>query len=369
MYKIFKYRLMTTPAQEAALWQLLDACRWTYNNGLKIRRDAWKNEHKALSCYDTFNMLPKWKQEHEWLRRGHSQAMQEALRRLDLAFQAFFRRVRAGEKPGYPRFKGRERYNSFTYPRQRGNWSFLPNGRLRISKVGDVEIKLHCPLEGQCKTLTLHRNGLGNWYACFSCVVETKPLPPVDQFTGVDVGISHFITLANGEQVDNPRFFQRDERALAKAQRQLSGAPKDTPRQNRYLRTVRHIHQRIANRRKDFAHKLARRLVNEYQVIALEDLNIAGMLRNHYLAKAISDAAWGKLTQYIQDKAEEAGRTVVLVDPRNTSQLCSRCGTMVNKALSVRIHECSCCGLVMDRDQNAALNILARGLASVGGNP
>jgi putative transposase len=176
---------------------------------------------------------------------------------------------------------------------------------------------------------------------------------------------SIFHTFFTGEKIDNPRFFRRDEKELAKAQRKLSKAEKGTPERAKRRKAVCHIHQRISNRRKDFAHKLSRRLVNEFGIIALEKLNTKGMLQDHCLAKSISDAAWNQLAQYIQYKAENAGRECVLVDPRNTSKTCSRCGTLVEKDLSVRVHDCPVCGLKMDRDENAAINILALGLESL----
>lgn len=369
MRKTFKYRLFPTPAQETTLQHILDACRWVYNRTLEVRRDAWQNEKKSLSRYDTNKLLTTWRAEHDFLRDGHAQAMQDTQKRVDLAFRAFFQRVKKGKTPGYPRFKSWQRYDSFTYPQQNGNWRFLPDGRLRISKVGDVEINLHRPLEGECKTLTLRHDMMGNWYACFSCIVDTHPLPPTDKITGIDVGISHFVTLANGEQVDSPRFFRRDEKELAKAQRRLSRAEKGTSEYRKQRRVIQHIYQRIANRRRDFAHKLARKLVNEYQLVVFEDLNTTGMLANHCLAKSITDVAWGQLIQFTTSKAEEAGRTVILVDARNTSQLCSGCDAMVRKDLSERVHTCPQCGLVIDRDHNAALNILARGLTRLGANP
>lgn len=369
MRKTFKYRLYPTPAQRTALNVQLDCCRWVYNKTLETRRNAWQENQESLSRYDTNKFLTGWREEHNFLRSGHAQAMQDAQKRVDLAFRAFFRRVKAGEKPGYPRFRGKERYDSFTYPQEKGNWRFLDNGRVHLSKIGDVKIKLHRPLEGECKTLTIRRDRLGNWYACFSCVVEVKPLPPTDKVAGIDLGISHFATLSNGQQVDSPKFFRRDEKELAKAQRKLAKAEKGTPARHKQLRAVQHIHERIANRRRDFAHKLSRNLISEYQLIVFENLNTNGMLKNHCLAKSIADVAWGQLVQFTQGKAEDAGRTVILVDPRNTSQACSGCGALVAKDLSVRVHECPHCGLVLDRDHNAALNILARGLASLGASP
>ena len=277
--------------------------------------------------------------------------------------------MKAGETPGFPRFKGAGWYKSFTYPQERGNWHFLDNGRLRLSKLGDLKIKLHRPLEGEVKTLTIKRDTVGNWYACFAVEVEPEPLEPVPWSVGIDLGLTHFATLSTGEQVPNPRFFRKDEKALAKAQRKLSACDRGSPEWYKAKRVVQHIHQRITNRRKDFAHQLSRSLVDTFQLVVFEELNPSDMVKLRSLAKSISDAAWNQLVQYTSYKAEKAGRTCVLVDPRYTSQDCSGCGERVKKELSVRVHACPRCGLVLDRDLNAALNVLARGLASIGSNP
>lgn len=341
----------------------LDACRWVYNESLATRKNAWEQEQRSVSRYDTIKMLPDWKREQPFLCNAYSQSLQDSCTRVDLAFQAFFRRVKAGQTPGYPRFRGKERYDSFTYPQS--GFKLLEDGRLYLSKIGNVNIVLHRPIEGQVKCLTIRRNRLGHWYACFSCVIEPQPLPSSPKVIGVDVGLTHFATLSTGEQIPNPRFFRKDEKALAKAQRQLSKCDKGTPEYRKYKRVIQHIHQRIANRRKDFAHKLSRRLVNEFQLIAFEDLDIQDMQDGNWrsMNKSISDAAWGQLIHFTTEKAEWAARSVVLVDPRNTTQMCSGCGQIVPKDLSVRIHECPHCGLVLDRDRNAALNVLARGLS------
>jgi len=369
MVKTFQYRIYPTPAQAKALQGTLDAARWVYNQTLEVRRDAWQERKESLNLYDTIKMLPGWKSENEWLKQAHSQVLQNAAVRVDLAFKAFFRRVKAGEKPGYPRFRGWDRYDSFTFPQV--GYKLLDNGKLRMSKIGDVRIKLHRPIAGKVKTLTVRRNALGYWYASFSVEVEAKPLPESPRVVGVDVGLSHFATLSDGSQVDNPRFFRHDERALAKAQKRLSAATKGTPERRKAKRVVQHIHQRIANRRKDFAHKLSRQWVNEYQFIAFEKLDIKDMQDGNYrgMNKSIGDAAWRQLMDYTTYKAAEAGRTVVSVDPRNTTQMCSGCGVIVRKSLGVRVHSCPNCGLVLDRDHNAALNILARGLSCIGSNP
>jgi putative transposase len=361
--KTYKFRLNPTHHQRALLNNTLEMCRWVYNETLATRKNAWEQEKKSVSCYDTIKMLPGWKKGKPELSQVYSQVLQEVCTRVDLAFQAFFRRVKAGEKPGYPRFRGRGWYDSFTYPQT--GFTLYDNGLL-LSKIGAVKIVQHRPIEGKIKTLNISRDAVGNWYACFSCEVEPVPLPESKKAVGVDVGLQSFATLSTGEKIDNPRFFRRDEKELAKAQQKLSKADKGTPERAKRRLAVCHIHQRVSNRRKDFAHKLSRQLVNEYGIIALEKLNGKGMLQNHCLAKSISDAAWNQFAQFIQYKAENAGRKCVLVDPRNTSKKCSRCGTLVEKDLSVRIHSCPICGLKIDRDENAAINILALGLKSLG---
>jgi putative transposase len=380
MRKTYQYRIFPSNSQRTSLQGILDACRWVYNKTLATRKAAWEERQESISRYETNKLLTVWRDEHAFLAHGHAQAMQDAQKRVDLAFRAFFRRVKAGEKPGYPRFRAYDRYDSFTYPQEKGNWRFLDNGcvghrgrtsRVRLSKVGDVKIKLHRPLEGECKTLTIRRDAAGNWYACFSCIVEAKPLPPTDKVTGVDVGLSRFATLSNGEQIDNPRFFRKDEKALATVQRRLSKEIKGTPQYRKRKRAVNHVHQRIANQRKNFAHQASRKLINEYQLIAFEKLDILDLQNGNHrgMNKSIADVAWHQFVQCCASKAEDAGRTVVLIDPRNTTKTCSGCGEIVPKTLSQRVHQCPKCGLVLDRDHNAALNILARGLAGMGSIP
>lgn len=282
-----------------------------------------------------------------------------------MAFQAFFRRCKSeGEKPGYPRFKGNW-YKSFTYPQT--GFRLISEKRLYLSKIGNVKIKLHRPIDGEVKTLSIKRDMLGNWYACFSVEIDFDPLLPTDKVIGIDLGLKSFAVYSDGQVVDNPRFFRQDEEKLAKAQKRLSKCRNGFPEWHKCKRAVQHIHQRIENRRDDFAHKLSKQLVDKYQIIALEDLKITDMQDGSFrsMNKSIGDAAWGKLIQYTQYKAEKAGRTCVLVDPKNTTQMCSGCGEIVKKDLSVRIHECPHCGLVLDRDHNAAINVLARGMASL----
>ncbi len=361
--KTFKYRLRPSKSQRTKLHRTLELCRWVFNETLAVRKNTWEQEKKNLSLYDTNKLLTIWKRDHPELASVHSQVLQNVQERVDLAFQAFFRRVKSGEKPGYPRFRGYGRYDSFTF--KQSGFELLDNGLL-LSKIGVMRIVLHRPVVGRVKTLTLQKDAVGNWYACFSCEVEPEPLPFNERAVGIDMGLENFAKFSNGEDIPNPRFFRRDEKELAKAQRKLSRAEKGTPDRAKRRKAVQHIHQRIANRRRDFAHQKSRELVNRFGILAFEDLRIKNMLQNHCLAKSISDAAWNQLISYTTYKAENAGRVVVLVDPHNTSKMCSACGTLVEKSLSVRVHHCPVCGLIMDRDENAANNILRLGLESPG---
>jgi putative transposase len=361
--KTFKYRLQPSKSQRTKLLQTLEMCRWVYNETLATRKNAWEQEQKSISLYDTNKLLTIWKQEHPKLREVFSQVLQNVQERVDLAFKAFFRRVKAGEKAGYPRFRGYGWYDSFTF--KQFGFELLDNG-LYLSKIGAMKIILYRPIEGKIKTLTIQKDAVGNWYACFACEVEPEPLPFNDLAIGIDMGLTCFAKFSCGDAIDNPRFFRRDEKELAKAQRKLSKAEKGTPERAKRRKAVQHIHQRIANRRRNFAHQESRKLVNAFGLMVFEDLRIKNMLQNHHLAKSIQDAAWRQLIQYTTHKAENAGRVVISVEPRNTSQICSRCGEMVDKSLDVRVHECPFCGLVMDRDENAAINILRLGLESLG---
>jgi putative transposase len=361
--KAYRYRLYPTKSQVSQMEQTLEICRWVYNETLAMRKNAWEQEQKHISYYESKRQIPLWKKEHPELNRVYSQVLQDVSMRVDLAFKAFFRRVKAGEDPGYPRFKGKGRYDSFTYPQ----YGFKLDGdRLHLSKIGDVKIVLHRPVEGTIKTLTIRRSSTGKWYACFSVEYDPSPVRQNNGEIGIDVGLESFATLSNGEKIENPRFFRTDEKALAKAQRRFSKAEKGTPEQKKARKIVARIHERIANRRLNFAHQTSRKVVDRFGTIVFEDLDIQNMQKNHHLAKSIADVAWNMFIRITESKAEDAGSRVVLVNPRNTSQMCSRCGMIVAKTLSDRAHSCPQCGLVMDRDQNAAINIMRLGLQSQG---
>jgi putative transposase len=288
--------------------------------------------------------------------------LQDVLARLDKTYQAFFRRVKGGQTPGFPRFQGRNRYHSFTY-KEYGNGARLDNGFLVLSKLGRVAVRWSRPLEGTPKTVTISKEADG-WYAILSCAnVSVQPMPPTGRETGIDVGLKVFLITADGEAIENPRHYRRGEKHLAKAQRVVSRRKKGSHGRRKAVGYLQRAHQHVQRQRLDFHHKTALKLLRDYDTLYLEDLQVANMVRNHRLAKSISDAGWAQFRSILEAKAACAGRRVVAVPPAYTSQDCSGCGTRVPKSLSVRTHICIACGLVLDRDENAARNIQWAGQA------
>jgi putative transposase len=284
----------------------------------------------------------------------HSQVLQNVVERLDKAYQAFFRRVKIGEKAGFPRFKPESEFNSFTYPQS----GFSIEGKhLQLSKIGNVRIRLHRQPQGTIKTCTIMVKN-SKYYACFSCKVEEqRPLASEKQI-GIDLGVLQLAVTSDGEGIESPKFLRKSEERLKRRQRAVSRKKRGSNRRRKAVGELARLHEKVANQRKDYAHKESRKLVNSYGLIAFEDLHIQGMVKNHQLAKSIIDSGWNQLVQFVTYKAESAGRQVVRVNPYNTSQKCSNCGEIVKKSLSVRIHQCPTCGYTADRDKNAAINIL-----------
>ena len=356
MPKAYKYRLYPTASQESTLTGVLEECRWLYNMFLAERKALWEQEQKSIGWYQQKREIVVLREERSTLGLVHSQVLQDVSSRVDLAFKSFFRRCKAGETPGYPRFKGAGQYHSFTYPQNNGAFKVLEGGIVRFSKVGDVKCKYHRPLEGTLKTCTVSRTQTGKWFVSFSCEVEPTPLPPSELEVGVDMGLTTFATFSDGSTIPNPRFFKREQKALAKAQRA----------HKKHATAL--IHERIENKRKNFAHQWSKRVVDKYGTICAEDLNIKNMLVRGtfpHLSKSIADAAWGSFLACVSYKAENAGRVFKQVNPAYTSQDCSACGARTLMPLSERTYRCAECGLVLDRDLNAAKNILRVGLYSL----
>jgi putative transposase len=395
--KTYKYRLYPNKETEKKLFWTLERLRELYNAALTERRDAYNfhvRQHgnfydetirKQLTSELTVNYnqqqnaLPEIKAE---MRQEYqdiaAHVLQDALRRLDKAFQNFFRRVRNGQEPGYPRFKGRDRYDSFTYPDGAG-WKF-DGDKLHLSKIGKAKVRLHRPLEGKIKTVTIKKE-VNHWYVTFSCEgADAENLPLSYEDVGIDLGVSHLATLSNGEMVEHPRYLRKGKATLKRRQQSLARKKRGSHRRDKAKKLIGKAHRKIANQRRDFLHKESRKLVDRYQVIVFEDIQTANLTKKpkakkdetteQYLPngaaakgglnKSILDAGWGMFVDMCTSKAEEAGRTLLKVSPQFTSQICSNCGTVRKKTLSERWHSCDC-GAELDRDVNAAINILARG--------
>ncbi len=448
--KTFKYRLYPNKQQQRLLEQQLEECRWLYNHLLAERRAAWEERRESLRLYDQHATLPALKAERPTLAGVQSQILQNVAVRIDLAFKAFFRRCAAGETPGYPRFRGKGRYDSITFPQvpvgcrldmDARHLRMMNIGQLRLPRMNAggsdplplscfrlrdprftvrrglrpyravsggpstgrarwlrwhrccdhsgqpprenaihplaqakglsggeaVKVILHRPLEGVPKSATIRRSRTGKWYVSFSCeCTEPSPLQKTGHQVGIDVGLKTFAALSTGEDIANPRFFCQEEKALAKAQRCLSKAEQGTPERAERRKVVARVYERVAWRRGDFSHQHSRHIVDSFDVIAVEDLAVNRMTHHHCLAKSIHDAAWSQFADLLSYKAAWAGRRYVAVNPAYTSQDCSQCGHRQTLPLSDRIYPCPCCGVVLDRDFNASLNILGVGLHTLG---
>lgn len=381
--KAYKYRLYPTKKQALRLQEVLDRCRELYNAALQERRDAYRMAHVSIRYQQQAGQLPAIKQIREEYAEIHSQVLQDTLKRVDKAFKAFFRRVKAGEKPGYPRFQAFGRYDSFTFPQS--GFSLTHDNRVCLSKIGTIKVKLPQkkkanPPQGTMKTCTIKREGQ-RWFIIFACEVEHEIIyHPSEEAVGIDLGLLHFGTLSDGSTIENPRYLRRSEQKLKKLQETLSRTKRGSKRRRKAAQVVGKNHRHIRNQRKDFHHKEARKLVNNYGVIVFEKLQPANMskrpkpkqdeetgdyLPNGASAKAglnksINDAGWGQFQQIVANKAAWAGSRVLLVNPKHTSQRCSGCGAIVKKELSERWHRCAC-GCELDRDHNAAINIKQAG--------
>jgi putative transposase len=365
MRKMFQYRIYPTKKQVHKLNETLEECRWLYNHLLEKRKESYEQEGISLSLYqqqETFSIL---KQECPTLKEVHSQVLQNVAVRVDLAMQAFFRRCKEhAEKPGFPRFKGYGRYDSFTFPQS--GFSITHDTRVVLSKIGALKMVYHRPIKGKIKTCTIQRSSTGKWYVSFSVECEPERLPDTPEQVGIDVGLKTFATLSTAEEIANPRFFRKEEKALAKVQRKHSKLAKGTPERRKHRKIVARMHERIAWRRENFTHQESRRIVDCFGVICVEDLQVNRMTHTHCLAKSIADASWSAFFSQLAAKAEEAGRKFVKVNPAYTSQTCNRCGHRQKMPLDVRIFNCPCCHIQLDRDLNAAINIRAVGLHSLG---
>lgn len=359
MIKSYKYRLYPNRKQVEALTKQLDGHRFLYNQALEERKEVYETTGKGISYFtQSMDLLPKLRNIDKRIAFCNRSSLQQTLRRLDKAFKSFFRRVKVGEEPGYPRFKATDRFNTINYLRL-SNGCQIKEKRLYLQNVGNIKVKWHRPIIGKIKTLSITRRN-DKWYVSFIVEYEPEFLPKTGKEIGIDMGLDSFITTNDGQKIEAPKFFRKSEKRLAKANRRLCRRKRGSKRRKKARRLVARRYERISNQRLDFCHKTAYRLVQSYDGFAVENLNIQGMVQNRYLAKSISDAGWGMFLNILRVKAENAGRWYEEIDPKGTSQLCSNCGATVKKSLKVRIHKCPLCGLRLDRDLNAARNILQK---------
>ncbi len=364
MFQVFNYRLYPTASQRVRLESTLETCRRFYNDCLGERMAAYETDKRTVGKVEQLRRVKVHKASNPFATRVPSHVLQVVVADLDKAMQAFFRRIKTGEVPGYPRFKGKNRFHSFGY--KEANHSFkIDSRRLRLSGIGRIAVRWHRRIEGKVKTLRIVCKN-GKWYASFCCEVESVPLTPTTLSIGLDVGINALVADSDGGIEPNPQPFRVSAKRLAKAQKKLARCRKGSHRRQKAIRRVARIHEHVAAQRRDNLHKISRRYVAKYQRIVVEDLSITGMLKNHCLALSISDAGWGMLRQMLAYKAANAGREFIAVPPHYTSQKCNRCGNIVWKSLSVRTHVCLSCGYIEDRDINAAKNILDAGNALAG---
>jgi putative transposase len=328
-----------------------------YNAALQERRDAWKKSKKSVKYEEQANGLPEIKKVRYDVARVNAQVLQNVLMRVDSAFDAFFGRIQKGKKKaGYPRFRSSFRYSSFTFPQAKGAFKIIGN-RLHLSKIGSVKLHLSRLVEGKMKTCQIKREADG-WYAI---IVVEEPTPTAlsstNQTVGIDVGIENFATLSTGETVANPKYLRASERQLKTSQRAVARKKRGGKSRKKSRQLLAKQHLKVKRQRLDFHHKEARKLVEKFDTVVVEDLNIAGLVKNYHLAKSISDAGWNQFILILTSKAANAGRQVIEVNPSFTSQDCSECGNRVRKGLGVREHRCIACGFVTHRDHNAAINI------------
>jgi len=376
--RAYKYRLYPTKNQKHKLQDTLDLCRDLYNSALQERIEAYKKNGVSLSYITQQNELPILKKELPEYELVYAQVLQNVLKRLDLNFKSFFRRIKKHEKPGFPRYKGYDRYDSFTY--SQGGFK-LKEDKIGLSKIGDVKLKTCRPVQGKIKTCTIKKE-VDRWYAILTAEIE-KDVKPVTELkpVAIDLGVKRFAVLGTIEPstqniekileskdykqeiVNNPKYLKKSEKRLKKAHRKLSLVKKGSSEREKTKKVLNKVYRKISNQRNDFLHKLSREIVNNYNQIFLEDLNINSMLKKHWVSKEIADASWGRFVNYISYKAEEAGKGVYPLSPKDSSRTCFKCGYIKEDLeLKDRSWTCPVCGTQHDRDVNAAFELLNRGL-------
>ncbi len=376
MNKAFRYLLYPNREQSEAMTSLLNTHRHLYNSALAERKAAYETDKRTVGYQEQSAHLKTTRKENPYLALANFSSCQRTLKRLDRAFAAFFRRIKNGETPGYPRFRGYGGFDSVEFTHSDGA-KLTADGRAYFQSIGNVKVKMHRPVEGKIKTVTFCRQA-GRWYVVFVCdvaefvcdVAETEAAQSNNPAVGIDLGLKSFFVTSNGEEVKPPKFYRKAQKKLRRVQRAVSRKRKGGANRRKAVQHLARVHQHVGNQRKDWHHKTALSLVQRYGLIAHEDLNVKGIARSR-LAKSTHDAGWSQFLSVLRQKAESAAVLVVGVNPRNTTQTCSNCGCLpaVSLKLSDRVYHCAFCGFQADRDFNAAKNILCRaGTPPLGAN-
>ena len=364
----YKFRLYPNKEQENLILRTFGCCRFVFNHYLALRKEIYEQTGNTLNYCACSKDMTGLKQQEEtlWLKEVDATALQSSLRDLDDAYQNFFRRVKQGGKPGYPRFKSKRHKQSYKSKCVGSNIKVL-DGAVQLPKLGNVKCRISRPVQGRILSATVSRSAGGKYYVSLCCRLEEDlpKLPLTGEAVGLDVGIKSFAVASDGTEYPNPKYLRRSEKKLARLQRQLSRKTKGSQNWNKARVRVARLHEHIANQRRDMQHKLSTEIIRHNDVICIEDLAPKNMVRNHKLAKSISDASWGEFRRQLMYKAEWYGKQVVVIDRfYPSSQLCSECHALWSgtKDLKVRRWVCPECGAELDRDTNAAVNILQEGL-------
>lgn len=372
MLRSFEYRLYPSSKQEARLYSTFRLCSELYNTLLAKHVAAYDFERRSLSRNDMNNHITELKRQDQRFKSVYSQVLQNQADRLSKAYSHFYRRCKekkqgASIKVGYPRYK--KLVHSITYPQNNGSFKLVGN-RLEVSKIGKIPIVLHRPVIGTMKTLTIKRNRAGQWFAVFCCELASEKIKPHQGPTvGLDQGLSHIVVGSDGLVIDPPHYLRKAEKRLAKEQRRMSRKTKGSNNYHKQRCKVAKVHLKVANQRNDFLNKLSREFAEKYSMIVVEDLRVEDLRKNHSLAKSFSDAGLCTFIDMLEYKVSETGAQIMKVNPAFTTQTCSQCGHVKEwyekLNLSDRIYQCQECGLVIDRDLNASMNIHRAGLARI----